>query len=178
MKHIKLFEQFINEGYLDNFEKYEKEFKLRGFKRHNEEWSSGGYEDMWYIDYTLGRLVVSFSGDHLAVNSRSTMDKHQSYGYGIFFEPFPKFKKKLFGLIKTKKVLQWGKQVSYKSGSIDFGEGLFKVDDNKFIKKLFKEVDDAIDKASQIDNVDFESPEKTTYTVHSAITDIDRNVKY
>jgi hypothetical protein len=171
MKHIKLFEQFIGEGYMDNFKEYEKEFKKRGLKRHSEDWSEGGYEDLWYKDFELGRFVVGFYGDNLAINNPKIQSQYQEYQYSIWFEPFPKYQTKLFGLIKSKD-RQLGKQIRFAEGQIDFSTGLFAVDDKKFIKDLFKLVDDALVKAEEVSTVEYLSAEDSKIWGRPAIDNI------
>ena len=171
MKHIKLFEQFVSEGYMDNFKEYEKEFKKRGLKRHNEGYSGGGYEDMWYKDFELGRFVVGFWGTNMAINNPKTQSEYQEYYYSVFFEPFPKHKTKLFGLIKTKD-RQWGKQINFTEGHVDFSTGLFALDDKKFMKDLFKIVDEGLAKSAEIANVEYLSAEDSKNWARPAIDDI------
>jgi hypothetical protein len=164
--------QIINETYMDNFSVYENEFKKRGFKRTNEDYSSGGYDDLWYKNLPLGRFCVSFSSNDLAINSLSK--KHQQFTYYIWFEPFPKFEKKFFGLLKSKNP-QWGEMINYEAGEIDFGEGLFKIDDEKFIVKFFNKVDKALDMALKITDVKYLSPEESKNWGRPAFSDL--NIK-
>jgi hypothetical protein len=171
MKKVKLFEDFITEGYMNNFKEYEKEFKKRGLTRHSEGWSNGGYEDIWYTDFELGRFAVVFYGTNLAANNPKTQSAYQEYQYHILFEPFPKYQTKLFGLIKSKD-RQLGKQIDFAEGSIDFSEGLFAVDDKVFIKELFKMVDDALVKAKEISTVEYLSAEDSKIWGRPVIDDV------
>ena len=173
MKHIQLFENFILEGYMDNLKEYEKEFKKRGMLRHNDGFDSGGYEDIWYIDFDLGRFATIFTGINQAINNPKTQSKYQEYEYSVYFEPWPQYKTKLFGLIKTKE-RKLGKLIEFHDGFIDFSEGLFKADDKSFIKKLFKIVDDSLEKAKEISSVEYLSYEESSRWSRPAIDDVDR----
>lgn len=144
----------LNESYFDNIKAYEAEFKKRGMKRNNESYSEGGYEDIWYKDLDLGRFAVMISGLNLAANNPKTQSKYPEYDYSVFFEPWPKYKTKLFGLIKTKDRML-GKLIQYGEGRIDFSDGLFKVDDATFMTKLFKLVDDGLAQAEKIADVEY-----------------------
>jgi hypothetical protein len=160
MKHIKLFEQFVTESYMNNFKEYEKEFKKRGLIRHSEEWSEGGFDDMWYTDFELGRFVVKFWGLNMAMTSDMSGGQvnKPAYEYSIYFEPFPKYKTKLFGLIKTKE-RQLGKQINFVRDWVDFSEGPLKIDDKPFMKNLFKMVDDGLKKSAEIATIEYLSYE-------------------
>jgi hypothetical protein len=61
-------------------------------------------------------------------------------------------------LIKSKD-RQLGKQIRFAEGQIDFSTGLFAMDDKKFIKDLFKLVDDALVKAEEVSTVEYLSAE-------------------
>ena len=159
----------LEESYMANFQAYDKEFKNRGFKRTNEEYSSGGYEDLWYKDFPLGRFCVSFVTFDLA--SGSKIPKHQQFSYHIFFDPTPKFEKKLFGLLTTKKH-QFGKMIDFEEGTIDFGEGLFKIEDEDFIPGFFNKVDQAEKLASKITDVDYLSHEDSKMWKRTAFPDV------
>jgi hypothetical protein len=175
MKHVKLFEQFINEGYMDNFKEYEKEFKKRGLTRHSEGWSEGGYEDIWYTDFELGRFVVSFWGLNMALTSdmSKTQRNKPEYEYNVYFEPFPKYKMKLFGLIKTQE-RQLGKQIDFARGYIDFSEGKFTTDDKTFMKYLFSVVDDGLKKSKEISKIEYLSFEDSAKWARPAIDNVNR----
>jgi hypothetical protein len=159
----------LSESYYSNIGMYKDEFKKRGFKRTNEEYSSGGYEDLWYKDFPLGRFCVSIVTFDLA--SGGVAPKHQQFSYNIFFDPYPKFEKKLFGLLKTKKH-QFGKMIDFEEGTIDFGEGLFKVDDEDFIPGFFNKVDQAEKVASKITDVDYLSYEDSKNWKRTAFPDV------
>ena len=159
----------LDESYQSNIGMYEEEFAKRGFKRTNEEYSGGGYEDLWYKDFPLGRFCVSFVTFDLASGLQSP--KHQQFTYNIFFDPYPKFETKLFGLLKTKKH-QFGKMIDIEEGVIDFGEGLFKVEDEDFIPGFFAKVDQAEKIASKITDVEYLSHEDSKSWKHMAFPDV------
>jgi hypothetical protein len=159
----------LNESYQSNIGMYEEEFKKRGFKRTNEEYSEGGYQDLWYKDFPLGRFCVSIVTFDLASGIRTP--KHQQFTYNIFFEPYPKFETKLFGLLKTKKH-QFGKMINFEEGVIDFGEGLFKVEDEDFIPGFFAKVDTAEKIASKITDVEYLSHEDSKSWKRMAFPDV------
>jgi hypothetical protein len=159
----------LSESYQSNIGMYEEEFKKRGFKRTNEEYSGGGYEDLWYKDFPLGRFCVSIVTFDLASGLQSP--KHQQFTYNIFFDPYPKFETKLFGLLKTKKH-QFGKMIDIEEGVIDFGEGLFKVEDKDFIPGFFAKVDQAEKIASKITDVEYLSHEDSKSWKRMAFPDV------
>ena len=159
----------LDESYQSNIGMYEEEFAKRGFKRTNEEYSEGGYQDLWYKDFPLGRFCVSIVTFDLA--SGRVAPKHQQFTYNIFFDPYPKFETKLFGLLKTKKH-QFGKMIDIEEGVIDFGEGLFKVEDEDFIPGFFTKVDQAEKVASKITDVEYLSHEDSKSWKRSAFPDV------
>lgn len=159
----------LTESYQSNIGMYDEEFKKRGFKRTNEEYSSGGYEDLWYKDLPLGRFCVSFVTSEMASYNR--IPKHQQFSYNIFFDPYPKFEKKLFGLLKTKNH-QFGKMIDFEEGTIDFGEGLFKIEDEDFIPGFFNKVDNTEKVASKITDVEYLSPEDSKIWKRTAYPDV------
>lgn len=159
----------LTESYQSNIGMYDEEFKKRGFKRTNEEYSSGGYEDLWYKDLPLGRFCVSFVTSEMTSYNR--IPKHQQFSYNIFFDPYPKFEKKLFGLLTTKNH-QFGKMIDFEEGTIDFGEGLFKIEDEDFIPGFFNKVDNAEKVASKITDVEYLSPEDSKIWKRTAYPDV------
>jgi hypothetical protein len=159
----------ISETYQSNIKMYEEEFKKRGFKRTNEKYSDGGYEDIWYKEFPLGRFAVGISTWELTSYNR--IPKHDRYQYHIFFEPTPKFEKKLFGLLKTKKH-QFGKMIDFEEGTIDFGEGLFKVEDEDFIPGFFNKIDQAEKVASKITDVEYLSHEDSKKYIRPTFPDV------
>ena len=153
-------ESVVNEGYIDNYDLYVTQFKKRRFKKTAD--SSNYGDEFWYKEYPLGRFVVTI-GESDA--------KRLRFSYSVYFNPFPKYKKVFFGLIKTKKK-QLGKFINYKEDIIDFGEGLFKIDDNVFIKKLFKVVDAAEQQVKKITKVDYESYKDSENMHHTALESV------
>jgi hypothetical protein len=65
--------------------------------------------------------------------------------------------------------------INYEDGEIDFGEGLFKTDDEKFIVKFFNKVDKALDMALKITDVKYLSPEESKNWGRPAFSDL--NIK-
>jgi len=165
------FQKTLQETYQSNIEMYEEEFKKRGFKRTNEEWSYGGYQDIWYKEFPLGRFGVGIETFDLTSGIR--VPKHQQYTYHMFFEPTPKFKKTLFGLLKTKKH-QYGKMIDLEQGTIDFGEGLFKIEDRDFIPGFFNKINTAEKIASKITDVEYLSHEDSKKQFRPTFPDIGR----
>ena len=153
-------ESVVNEGYIDNYDLYVTQFKKRRFKKTAD--SSNYGDEFWYKEYPLGRFVVTI-GESDA--------KRLRFSYSVYFNPFPKYKKVFFGLIKTKKK-QLGKFINYKEDIIDFGEGLFKIDDTVFIKKLFKVVDAAEQQVKKITKVDYESYKDSENMHHTALESV------
>lgn len=153
-------ESVVNEGYIDNYDLYVTQFKKRRFKKTAN--SSNYGDEFWYKEYPLGRFVVTI-GESDA--------KRLRFSYSVYFNPFPKYKKVFFGLIKTKKK-QLGKFINYKEDIIDFGEGLFKIDDNVFIKNLFKVVDAAEQQVKKITKVDYESYKDSENRHHTALESV------
>jgi hypothetical protein len=154
----------ISEDYYNNTELYRKEFKRRGFKlkENYDDW-----QDWYYKDFPLGRYVIGFENLE-SYHGKPREDSHKRWRYNIFFNPFPKYKKKLFGLIKSKE-RNLGKQIDYSSGVIDFGVGLFTVDDKSFMKKLFKIVDKFEKEAKKISKVDYLSDKESSRSGHPAV---------
>jgi len=154
----------LNEDYYNNTELYKKEFKKRGFKlkENYDDWT-----DWYYKDFPLGRYVVGF--DNLeSYSGKPRQDSNKRWKYTIFFNPFPKYKKKFFGMIKSKE-RNLGKQINYKEGVIDFGVGLFTVDDKSFLKKLFKSVDKYEKEAKKVSKIDYLSDKESSYTGHPVV---------
>jgi hypothetical protein len=164
-------ESVVNEDYYNNTDLYRKEFKKRGFKlkENYDDW-----EDWYYKDFELGRYVVGFENLE-SYHGEPREDSNKRWRYNIFFNPFPKYKKKLFGLIKSKE-RNLGKQIHYKDGVIDFGIGLFKVDNKSFMKKLFKIVDEYEKEAEKISSVDYLSDEESEYTGHPAVEELNNQL--
>lgn len=173
IKRMQQLAGIVNEGYMDNFKEYEKYFKQRGLVRHSEDWSEGGYDDMWYKDFELGRFVVKFWGLNMALTSDPSQSQKNTpqYEYNIYFEPFPKYKTKLFGLLKTKE-RQLGKQIDFANGVVDFSEGPLKIDDKPFMENIFQMVDDGLKKSAEIANVEYLSFEDSKTWNRPAIDDI------
>ena len=159
----------LTESYQSNIGMYKEEFEKRGFKRTNEKYSDGGYEDLWYKDFPLGRFCVSFVTFEMV--SYNKIPKHKQCKYKVCFDPYPKFEKKLFGLLTTKKH-QFGKIINFEEGTIDFGEGLFKIEDEDFIPGFFNKVDQAEKIASKITDVEYLSSEDSKNWARSAFPDI------
>lgn len=150
------YQELLSETYSTNFKMYEDEFLKRGFKRTNEDTSNGGIDDIWYKDFPLGRFGVSIETLD-SIGNQENPPKRQRIGYHMFFDPFPKYKKKLFGLLKSKKPI-FGVQIDLGEGNIDFGEGLFKINDKDFIPSFFSQVDKTLQTASTITSTSYLSP--------------------
>jgi hypothetical protein len=95
------------------------------------------------------------------------------YEYNVYFEPFPKYKIKLFGLIKTQE-RQLGKQIDFARGYIDFSEGKFTTDDKTFMKYLFNMVDDGLEKSKEISKIEYLSFEDSAKWSRPAIDNVNR----
>jgi hypothetical protein len=164
-------QKILSETYQSNIGMYKEEFKKRGFKMTDEEYFDGGYEDIWYKEFPLGRFCVAITTWELTSYNR--IPKHDRYQYHIFFEPTPKYEKALFGLLKTKKH-QYGKMIDFEEGTIDFGEGLFKVEDKDFIPGFFSKIDQIEKLASKITDVEYLSHEDSKNSYRPAFPDVNR----
>jgi hypothetical protein len=178
MKHSQLkklikeeIQKILSETYQSNIDMYKEEFKKRGFKMIDEEYFHGGHDDIWYKEFPLGRFCVAITTWDLTAYNR--IPKHDRYQYHIFFEPTPKFEKKLFGLLKTKNH-QYGKMIDFEEGTIDFGEGLFKIEDKDFIPGFFNKIDTAEKVASKITDVEYLSNEDSKDRYRPAFPDVNR----
>jgi hypothetical protein len=157
-------ESLLRESYGDNHKEYAREFKKRGLTLTTV---FNGDLDMWWKDFELGRFVVSFEPVESQISD---------WNYHVFFVPKPKYKKALFGLIKTKE-RQLGKFIDFAEGYIDFSEGLFEVDDKEFLKELLKIIDDALEKSAKIAKVEYLSYADSKYKSHTAFDEIKQKNK-
>ena len=138
MKNLITFEEFLNESFRSNYNKWVEILNKNGY-HWNE--NSANY-DYWFKTFDTG---VSFIEIYDSTDDKGR-DVESSQYFNFYFIPYVKVDKKLFGLIKTRLT---PKTANITSGVFDFGEGLFAVDEKPVMDnfdRLLKTVDKRISK--------------------------------
>jgi len=128
MKHVHTFDDFLNESFESTYEEWSKMLKSNGYEFLGEH----SYDEHWAKKYDHGVVIIEIYEDRKVKNA---------YQWILYFMPYVKIEKKFLGLLKTRLS---PKSSDIASGTFDFGEGLFAVDDKKVLDnfdRLLKTVD-------------------------------------
>jgi len=133
MYKLQSFQDHINESYRDNFSAFDKAIEKEGFKNAAGPWPPQYTEISRRFTKMLDRGLLTLEISSQFDNKGETdLDK---FGWTVYFTPYIKIEKKMFGLIKK----QLGaKSVDLVLNQFDFGYGMFAVDDTKVVKNLVR----------------------------------------
>jgi hypothetical protein len=133
MQDLPSYSEFMNESFRSRYEDWIKVFSDNGYEDLGEDTSTGG--EYWTKRFDSGVSIIEIHDDTAKVMS-----------FSAYFTPYVKVDKAVFGLIKTRLM---PKQTNISSGTFDFGEGLFGVEDTKVLNnfnRLLKSIDKRIKK--------------------------------